>query len=138
MNKLANLIFFVLGFSSLATNSSSAYDCYDYDCEGLVFEYKGVSSEKVVSENDFDRPATNEGLAWMKKRPKRSKKVTIKRSKTKKRYACYGSLKSSADAFTNGYSGGRGCSSGRVYVRSHRRVCRSGKVTRVRGHYRRR
>lgn len=129
MNFLSKLVFCLLGLASFS------YGWNDYDTEGLVFEYAPADSAPKVSENDYDRPATNEGLHWMnKKNENKSNKVAKKSKKKSKKYECYGSLKSSADAF--GYGSCKPANCGKTYVRSHTRVCKSGKVVRVRGHWR--
>ena len=128
-NFLSKIVFCLLGLASFS------YGWDDYDTEGLVFEYTPVVDAPKVSDSDYDRPATNEGLHWMKKKTKKKQKVSSTKSEKKhKEYACYGSLKSSEDAF--GYGSCKPSYGSKTYVRSHTRVCKSGKVTRVRGHWR--
>jgi hypothetical protein len=128
-NFLSKIVFCLLGLASFS------YGWDDYDTEGLVFEYTPVVEATKVSDSDCDRPATNEGLHWMKKKSNVQSKVSSAKSKKKnKEYACYGSLKSTADSF--GYGSCKPASGNKTWVRSHTRVCKSGKVTRVRGHWR--
>lgn len=129
MNILTKIIFCLFGLTSFS------YGWDDYDTDGLVFEYSPAVSTSKVSENDYDRPATNEGLHWMKKKKQKKSKVSSTKSEKKhKDHDCYGSLKSSADAF--GYGSCKPAYCGKTFVRSHTRVCKSGKVVRVRGHWR--
>lgn len=129
MNTLTKLIFFLLVLTSFS------YGWDDYDTDGLVFEYSPAVSTSKVSKNEYDRPATNEGLHWMKKNKQRKSNVSSTKSEKKhKEYTCYGSLKSSADAF--GYGSCKPAYCGKTFVRSHTRVCKSGKVARVRSYWR--
>lgn len=107
----------------------------------LCFEYKGKCSGC-----DYDRPATNTGLAWMNKK-QQTEEETVK-PKKRKRVKCYTtSFKRSSQAFersavalTNDYNGERqvgGFRGGCTYVSGHIRRLKNGRTTYVRGHYRR-
>ena len=106
------------------------------NAEELVFEYKGRYSNTEIM---VDRPATNTGLHWMKKKKKESKLVIREKKRERKQYLCYGSLRSTADAFSGPSSSSRGTYSdcGLVHVKSHTRRLKSGKIVRVKAHWRR-
>ena len=130
MNILTKLIFCLISLTSVV------YGWDDYRAEDLDFKYT-PSIKSKVSDSDYDRPATNTGLRWMKKKTE-EKSYSIKTKKTSKKYACYGSLKSSADAFGRGRAKNSGYTcGGKTYVRSHWRTSKNGKTTFVRGHFRR-
>ena len=107
----------------------------------LCFEYKGK-----YSGCDYDMPATNTGLAWMnKKQQAEEETVKPKKRKRTKRYTT--SFKRSSQAFersavalTNDYNGERqtkSYGSGYTYVSSHTRRLKNGRITHVKGYYRR-
>lgn len=137
MKKVTNLLFFLIIFLSFGTTFA----------DELVFEYKGRYSDTKIM---IDRPATNTGLHWMKKKKKEPKLVIREKKRVRKQYLCYGSLRSTADAFSGSSSSSRrtysdcGLSSrgtysdcGLVHVKSHTRRLKSGKTVRVKAHWRR-
>ena len=125
MKKDTNLLFFLIIFISFGTTFA----------DDLMFEYKGRYSDTQIM---IDRPATNTGLHWMKKKKKESKPLISKKKWENKQYLCYGSLQSTVNAFSGPSSSRRNCSGDSVYVKSHTRRLRSGKTVRVRAHRRKR
>ena len=86
MKKVANLLFYLITFLSINTTFANE----------MVFGYNYCYSDTKIM---IDLPATNTGLHWMKKKKKESKPVTSKKKRENRQYLCYGSLRSTANAF---------------------------------------